>query len=183
MRWFGGPYPDGMKPPLFVRDLTDAERAALRGGLRSPEAFTLRRSQILLASAEGQRPSGIATALGCATQTVRDAIRAFRGDGVGCLSPKSRAPKTTHPVWPRDRDDDLEALLHQSPRTLGRPTSLWTLESVATVCHEKGWTERVLSPETIRQVLLRLKVGWKRAKHWITSPDPDYAKKKKRGTG
>ena len=183
MRRLGGPYSDGMKPPLFVRDLTDAERTALRGGLRSPEAFTLRRSQILLASAEGERPARIATTLGCATQTVRDAIRAFHADGVGCLRPRSKAPKTTHPAWPRDRDDDLEALLHQSPRTLGRPTSLWTLASVATVCHEKGWTERVLSPETIRQVLLRLKVGWKRAKHWITSPDPDYAKKKKPATG
>jgi len=101
---------------------------------------------------------------------------------VGCLRPRSKAPKTTHPVWPRDRDDDLKALLHQSPRTLGKPTSLWTLGLVATVCHEKGWTARALSPETIRQVLRRLKVGWKRAKHWITSPDPDYAKKKRRGT-
>lgn len=183
MRRFGGSYPDGMKPPLFVRDLTDAERTALRGGLRSPEAFTLRRSQILLASADGQRPARIATTLGCATQTVRDAIRAFHADGVESLAPRSKAPKTTHPVWPRDRDEDLKALLHQSPRTLGKPTSLWTLDLVAAVCHEKGWTARVLNPETIRQVLLRLNVGWKRAKHWITSPDPDYAKKKRRGTG
>ena len=171
-----------MKPPLFVRDLTAAERVALRGGLRSPEAFTLRRSQILLASADGQRPARIATTLGCVTQTVRDAIRAFHADGVGCLSARSKAPKTTHPVWPRDRDEDLKGLLHRSPRTLGKPTSLWTLGLVATVCHEKGWTERVLSPETIRQILRRLEVGWKRAKHWITSPDPEYAKKKKRGT-
>ena len=182
MRWFGGSYFDGMKLPLFVRDLTDAERVALRVGLRSPEAFTLRRSQILLASADGHRPARIATTLGCATQTVRDAIRAFHAGGVGCLSPRSKAPKTTHPVWPRNRDEDLKALLHQSPRTLGQPTSLWTLGLVARACHEKGWTARVLSPETIRQVLRRLKVGWKRAKHWITSPDPDYAKKKRRGT-
>ena len=172
-----------MKPPRFVRDLTDAERAALRGGLRSPEAFTLRRSQILLASAGGQPPARIATTLGCATQTVRDAIRAFHADGLGCLAPRSKAPKTTHPVWPRDRDDDLKGLLHQSPRTLGKPTSLWTLDLVASVCHEKGWTARVLSPETIRQVLRRLKVAWKRAKHWITSPDPEYAAKKSCGTG
>src|SRR5262252_9198667 len=47
-----------MKPPLLVRELSDAERRALQGGLRSREAFTLRRAQILLASAEGQRPSG-----------------------------------------------------------------------------------------------------------------------------
>ena len=182
MRRFGGTYFEWMKPPLFVRDLTDAERVTLRSGLRSPEAFTLRRSPIVLASADGQPPSRIATTRGCATQTVRDAIRAFHADGVGCLSPRSKAPKTTHPAWPRDRDDDLKALLHQSPRTLGKPTSLWALGLVATVCHEKGWTARVLSPETIRQVLRRPEVGWKRAKHWITSPDPDYAKKKKRGT-
>jgi hypothetical protein len=169
-----------MKPPLFVRDLTAAERDALRHGLRSADAFALRRSQILLASAAGRRPSQIAAAHG---QTVRDAIRAFHADPAGCLAPKSRAPKTTHPVWPRDRDDDLKALLHQSPRTLGKRTSLWTLGLVAAVCHEKGWTGRVLSLESIRRVLKRLGVGWKRAKHWLTSPDPDYAKKKKSATG
>ena len=163
--------------------MTTHERAALRRGLRSPDAFTLRRSQVLLASSAGEKPSRIAAALGCATQTVRDAIRAFAADGAGCLAPKSKAPKTTHPAWPRDRDDDLKALLHQSPRTFGKPTSLWTLGRVAEVCHAKGWTTRVLSAEAIRKALLRLNVGWKRAKHWLTSPDPDYAKKKKRGTG
>ena len=63
------------------------------------------------------------------------------------------------------------------------PDLLWTLALVAEVCHQKGWTPRVLSAETIRQVLRRLGVGWERAKHWITSPDPEYAKKKKRGSG
>jgi transposase len=172
-----------MKPPLFVRELTPDERFALRRGLRSADAFTLRRAQILLASARGQRPSQIAATLGCATQTVRDAIRAFHAGGAGCLAAKSKAPTTTHPAWPRTRDDDLKGLLHQSPRTLGKPTSLWTLGLVATVCHEKGWTARVLSLESIRRILRRLGVGWKRAKHWLTSPDPEYAKKKRRGTG
>ncbi len=172
-----------MKPPLFVRELTADDRAALRHGLRSADAFTLRRSQILLASAAGRKPSEIAAALGCATQTVRDAIRAFDARGTDALAAQSKAPKTTHPVWPRSRDDDLKELLHQSPRALGKPTSLWTLGLVATVCHEKGWTARVLSLESIRRLLARLGVGWERAKHWITSPDPEYAKKKRRGTG
>jgi hypothetical protein len=26
--------------------------------------------------------------------------------------------------------------------------------------------------------VLRLGIGWKRAKHWITSPDPGYVRKK-----
>ena len=46
-----------MKPSLTIRPLTDAERAALEAGLRSHEAFTVRRCQILLASAEAQKPA------------------------------------------------------------------------------------------------------------------------------
>ena len=155
----------------------------MRAGLRSPDAFTLRRSQVLLASAAGQKPSQIAAVVGCATQTVRDAIRSFRAAGLGCLTARPTTPKTTHPTWQRGRDDDLKALLHASPRTLGKPTGLWTLALVAEVCHAKGWSSRRLTPEGVRQVLKRLGVGWKRAKHWLTSPDPDYAKKKRRGTG
>jgi hypothetical protein len=171
-----------MKPPLFVRPLAAAERAAMRHGLRSPDAFTLRRCQILLASNQGQRPSRIAAALGCGVQTVRDALHAFAAEGLACLQQKPKTPRTIHSTWPRDRDHDLRALLHQSPRALGKPTSLWTLPLAAQVCFEKGWTPRLVSGETIRLVLKRLGVGWKRAKHWLVSPDPEYARKKKCAT-
>jgi transposase len=171
-----------MKPPLFVRPLADGERIALRQGLRSPEAFTLRRCQMLLHSAQGQRPSQIAATLGCGVQTVRDALKAFAGRGLDCLHPQPKTPKTIHTAWPKDRDEDLRALLHQSPRRLGKPTSLWTLPLAAQVCYDKGWTPRRLSGEAIRLVLKRLGVGWKRAKHWITSPDPEYARKKNSAT-
>jgi transposase len=172
-----------MKPPLFVRPLSGSERAALRQGLRSPDAFTLRRCQILLQSDEGHRPSRIASAVGCSSQAVRDVLRAFTTEGLDCLRPKSSAPKTPHAAWPRERDEDLRALLHQSPRNLGKPTSLWTLDLAARVCFEKGWTARRLSGEAIRLVLKRLGVGWKRAKHWLVSPDPEYARKKNCVTG
>ena len=39
-----------------------------------------------------------------------------------------------------------------------------------------------ISDETIRETLKRLKVSWQRAKHWITSPDPAYARKKSNAT-
>jgi transposase len=167
-----------MKPPLFVRPLSEPERAALREGLRSKDTFTLRRCQILLASDQGRRPSDIAAALGCSSQSVRNALRAFAAAGLACLRQKSTRPKTIHAAWPKERDEDLRALLHQSPRHLGKPTSLWTLELAAEVCFFKGWTSRTLSGEAIRLVLKRLGVGWKRAKHWLVSPDPEYARKK-----
>ncbi len=74
-------------------------------------------------------------------------------------------------------------MLHRSPRDFGKPTSLWTLSLAAEVAFEQGLTERQLSHESIRQVLKRLGVGWKRAKTWITSPDPHYARKKSDATG
>lgn len=70
-------------------------------------------------------------------------------------------------------------MLHQSPRIYGKQTSVWTLALAACVCFEQGFTESVMSIETIRQALPRLGVGWQRAKPWITSPDPRYLKKKK----
>jgi transposase len=159
-----------MKPPLFVRPLSEAERGVLRQGLGSADAFTLRRCQMLLNSDQGQRPSQIASALGCSAQAVRDTLRAFAAEGLACLLQKPSTPKTSHAVWPKVRDEDLRALLHQSPRNFAKPASLWTLELAAQVCFEEGWTARRLSRETIRLVLKRLGIAWKHAKRWLLSP-------------
>jgi transposase len=172
-----------MKPPLFVRPLNDEERAALQAGLRSPVAFTLRRCQILLASAEGVRPAQIAARFGCASQSARNAIRAFEVEGLGCLEEKSHRPKSVHPEIGDTGCERLRALLHRSPRDFGKATSLWTLALAAEVALAEGITPRLVSDETIRQALIRLGVGWKRAKTWITSPDPAYLRKKRRATG
>ena len=172
-----------MKPPTFVRPLSPAERHALRAGLRSPDAFTLRRCQILLASADGQKPKAIAAAVGCCVQSVRNAVRAFHAEGLDCLHEKSSAPKTTHQVLDEAGCRRLRDLLHRSPRDFGKPTSLWVLKLAAEVAFAEGIAARPVSDETIRQALKRLGVGWKRAKTWITSPDPAYLRKKTRATG
>jgi len=172
-----------MNPPLFVRPLSPEEHQALRAGLRSPSAFTLRRCQILLASAEGLTPSVIRARLGCATQTVRDAIAAFQAEGLACLEPKSHRPKSARPALDAPAAERLRGLLHRSPRDFGKPTSLWTLDMAAEAASAEGITPRQMSRESIRRALKRLGVGWKRAKTWITSPDPAYQRKKTRATG
>jgi transposase len=167
-----------MRPPIFVRPLTDAERERVEAGLRSSDAFTLRRSQILLASARGERAPAIARQLGCDDQTVREAIHAFAATGLAALRPGSRRAKTIHRAFDAVGAERLRALLHRSPRTFGKPTGLWTLELAAEVSLAEGLTPERVSGETIRATLQRLGVRWKRAKHWITSPDPEYARKK-----
>ncbi len=167
-----------MRSPIFVRPLTDAEREQVEAGLRSSDAFVLRRCQILLASARGERAPAIARQLGCDDQTVREAIHTFNAKGLAALQPGSRRAKTIHRAFDAAGAEQLRALLHQSPRTFDKPTGLWTLELAAEVSFERGLTAERVSGETIRATLRRLGVRWKRAKRWITSPDPEYARKK-----
>jgi transposase len=172
-----------MKPPLYVRPLSDDERDALKAGLRSTDAFALRRSQILLASARGETPPAIARQLGCASQTVRNTIRAFNERGTGALQARSHRNHTIHTTFDAAGLEHLQALVHRSPRVFGYPTSVWTLELVADESVRQGLTPSRVSDETIRQAIKRLGTSWKRAKRWITSPDPAYERKKGDATG
>jgi transposase len=172
-----------MKPPLYVRSLTDAERDALKAGLRSSDAFTLRRGQMLLASARGERPPAIAQSLGCASQTVRNAIRTFNVRGLEALQQGSHRNHTSRASFDAAGLEDLRALAHQSPRPFGYPTSLWTLDLLAQESQRQGLTAQRVSDQTIRTSLRRLGTSWKRAKHWITSPDPEYLRTKGAATG
>ena len=167
----------GMQAPLFVRPPTEAERHALAAGLRSADAFTLRRCQIVLASARGERVPVIARSLGCGEQTVRNAIHAFGETGEAALREGSSRPHAIHPAFDVAGAERLRAMLHRSPREFGHPTSLWTLELAADVAYAEGLSATRVSDETIRATLARLGIRWRRAKHWITSPDPAYAQK------
>ena len=170
-----------MKPPLFLRPLTDDEHRQLEADRRTADAFRVRRAQIVLASAQRLAPKPIAQLVGCAVQTVRNVIHAFNTRGVEGLEKQSTRPKTVEPVLDAATWERLQPILHQSPRLYGKPTGLWTLALAAEGCDEQGVTARLMSDETIRRALQRLQTNWKRAKHWITSPDPHYARKKSGG--
>src|ERR671926_1216513 len=172
-----------MHPPIFVRELSTQERAQLQASLRAPSAFTLRRAQIILASAAGHRPREIARRLACAPQTVRNAVHAFNATGLAALSPGSSRPKSAVPILNGAKLEQLRVLVHHSPRAFGLARSTWTLALLARVAHEQGLSPTVLSIETIRQALRRLEVRWRRAKPWLTSSDPAYTRKKTGATG
>lgn len=171
-----------MRKPIFVRDLTAEEHQKLKAGLRAAEPFTVRRSQIILASARGEWAPRIAEFLGCDDQTVRNAIVAFNERGVAAIEMGSRRPKTVEPLFTGLGREQLKGLLHRSPRDFGKETSVWTLELAAEVSFSEGITPRLVSADCVRQALRRLNVSWKRAKHWITSPDPAYERKKRLAT-
>src|SRR5919198_2831533 len=145
-----------MKPPLFIRPLTDDERRQLEADRRTADAFRVRRAQIVLASARRLSPKPIAQLVGCAVQTVRNVIHAFNARGVEGLEKQSTRPKTVEPVLDTAKCDRLQHIVHPSPRLYGKPTGVWTLALAAEVCSEQGITERLMREETIRRALQRL---------------------------
>ena len=168
-----------MKPRIFVRDLSEEEQQSLCAGLRSSDAFVLRRSQILLASARGEAVPRIAKALSCDEQTVRHALHAFNQQGLCALQAGSSRPHHLPTVLREDVTAEMfKTVLHRPPRDFGFQTSLWTLALLVKQSVRLGWLARPVSIETMRQTLSRLGINWKRAKHWITSPDPLYQQKK-----
>ena len=167
-----------MRRPIRLRLITEDEGQQLEAGLRAKEAFVLRRCQILIAASRGQNAPAIAEAVGCDDETVRDVMRAFNQGGLACLERCSSRPHTIHAAFSEATMPRLRDLLHESPRAYGKDTSVWTLDLAAEVSFEQGLTSEPVSGETIRTVLKRLGVGWQRAKQWITSPDPAYARKK-----
>ena len=110
-------------------------------------------------------------------------IRAFDACGVAALAAVSSRPQTIHAAFDAAGAERLRALLHRSPRDFGHPTGVWTLALAAETACAEGLTAKRVSGETIRATLVRLGIRWRRAKDWITSPDPAYAQKKPAATG
>lgn len=167
-----------MKAPIFIRPLTTDEHDTIQAGLRSSSAFVLRRCQILLASARGERASAIARSLGCDEGTVRNVIKGFNECGLAVLHKQSCRPHQLRTSIPDEYLEGLRDLLHRSPREFGIDLGLWSLPLAAKSAFLQGVIPVKTSGASVRRALLRLGVSWKRAKHWITSPDPMYLQKK-----
>jgi transposase len=166
-----------MKRAITVRPLTNTERGHLEVGLRSPDAFILRRCQIILASSMGEGPQ-MATSLGCDDQTVRNVNKAFNQRGLDRLTRGSSCPHTTQAAFDSEGVSRLQELLHH--RGVEKSTSLWTLDLAAEVSFQQGVTSARVSSETVRSTLAGVGIRWQRAKHWINSPDSQYARKSRR---
>jgi transposase len=123
----------------------------------------------------------IARQLGCDDQTVRNVIHGFNAVGLAVLHEGSSRPHRLRTAFSEEGAERLKDLLHRSPRDFGQERSTWTLELAAQVSFEQGIISHEVSDESVRRALKRLKTNWKRAKHWITSPDPQYLQKKPSG--
>src|SRR6266851_4915820 len=145
-----------MRTPIFIRPLTEDEQHQIQAGLRSSDAFVLRRCQILRASARGERAIAIGRQLGCDDQTVRNVIHGFNSSGLAVLQEGSSRPHRLHTSFSEEGLQQMKDLLHRSPRDFGKDRSTWTLELAAKVSFEQGIISYEISDESVRRALKRL---------------------------
>lgn len=167
-----------MRPPLLVRSFTSDEDAALRDAARSDDLFRRKRASVLRLSAQRQPAHRIADALALSPSGVRFIIHDFHARGLDSLHRRAMGPKDPERLFDAETGERLVALAHQSPRAFGKSRSTWTLPLLAEVVFEEGLTPHEVAGETVRQAIRALGHSWQRAKHWIRSPDPQYALKK-----
>src|SRR5512144_2943575 len=172
-----------MKAPMSLGPLSHQQRQRLESDLRARDGFELGRGQILLASARGERPSQIAAPVGWTAQPVRNTLPADCADSAGCLRARSTRPVHAAPLLDTLQCQPRRTMRHQSPGAFGKHTSRWTLALLADVCLAQGLTPSIVSVESIHRARRQMGLNWKRAKHWITRPDPRSTAKKSSATG
>jgi transposase len=198
----GGCLMRGRRPEelTIARQDQDALHSVAHNG--SLPWFQVQRAKIVLAIAAGERCCSVAARLECDEATVWRACQRYRRDGLASLFADDRQGNSGRPPQffpgqrvqivsggdgsiPTSETDTsgcgrLRELIGHSPREFGKNRSIWTLRLIAEVCFEVGIVEHRVSPSTVCRTLRHMGIRWKRAKLWLTSPDPQYALKKAR---
>jgi transposase len=153
-----------------LRELDEAYHTTRDARLRT------RMQMVLLCAEQGLVAAEIAHIVRQDEDTVRRWLRRYEAEGMAGLSDAPR-PGATPKITP-DYRERLLSVVRQRPRSLDLPFSLWTAARLAEYLAEV--TGLRLSRGSVYRILLAGKMALSRPQHTITSPDPEYALKKRR---
>ncbi|MEU8005593.1 IS630 family transposase [Catellatospora sp. NPDC049111] len=165
-------------PEVFVRPITMAEGQRLqRIGRTAKDPVKLRRSIVVLMSAQGQPAADIAHLMRVSADYVRGVIHAFNERGFDALDPKwaGGPPKKISDVVRAK----IVTIAWCDPRFLKLPFSTWSLSKLRQHVIDTGLVGQV-SRETLRRILHEGGVSWQATKTWKSSNDPDFQAKLRR---
>jgi transposase len=135
-----------------------------------------RAQMILLAAEQGFKVPQIARIVRESEGTVLRWLKRYRAEGLEGLQDAPR-PGRPSPMTAAYKTELLVAV-RRRPRSFGLPFSLWTLQRLVDYLAEQ--TGIRVSDETVRRVLKQAGIVLSRPQHKISSPDPEYALKKRR---
>jgi transposase len=164
--------------PLELPALTAEQLAAVATLYRTTHNVRLRtRAQMVLLAAEQQLGvREIAAIVRECEGTVRCWLKRYSAHGIDGLQDlwAGGAPAKVTPAY----REQLLQLVRRRPRSLDLPYSTWTLQRLADELAER--TGIRVEKETVRVHLKATEIVLSRPQHTISSPDPEYALKKRR---
>jgi len=168
---------EAMKP-IRIPQLAPEQLTELEELYRTTRDARLRtRAQMVLLAAERRLTAAeIAEIVRASEETVRRWLKRYLAEGIEGLR------DVPHPGAPRKVTEEYrEGLIHavrRRPRSLGLPFSVWALSRLDDYMAEQ--TGIRVEYETVRVHLKAAGIVLSRPQHTITSPDPEYALKKRR---
>lgn len=132
------------------------------------------RAQAVWFSAQGRTVQEIRQLLSVTERAVRIWFAAYRRGGLEALRGRPYPRRRTR-LSPQ-QENQLVAVTRQAPRTVGVEGTTWNCRLL------RDWLDQTfhvqLSQEWVRCILRKHGLRFRRPKLTLTSPDPDYARKK-----
>lgn len=160
--------------------LSEEQRGQLKEFIKGSRSHReRRRAQAVLFSHRGVAQKEAAVLLGVRERSIQRWLKAYREGGLGGLKDKERPGRKSKICG--QYGGKLAAITRQSPESIGMAGGSWNCRMLSEwlegTCHVR------VSDEWVRQILLRHGLRFRRAKLKLTSPDPEYAQKKRLWTG
>ena len=162
---------------LIVRTLNNQEEESLLKLSRSSKTIIHRKSRIIAMSAQGRTVKEIASESGMHSNSIRKVINSFNEFGIESVFPK---PRTGRPrKFDQSCSDKIVELVRHTPTESGIESGVWTLNEAVEVIKDQQLVSSMCI-ESLRLVLRRAGLSWKRVKGWISPSDPRYQDRKQK---
>src|SRR3954469_6587188 len=162
---------------VTLREPTADERRTLEqlAASRTAQARLVERARLLLAIADGRRPSQVARDLGVSKPTVYTWIHRFNDRGLGGLEDRPRAGRP--PTYTAEQRAEVVAAALTDPKGLGLPFGCWTLDRLQAYLNEqKGLA---IKRSRIDEILTEEGLRWRKQETWFGERvDPAFAEKR-----
>lgn len=161
---------------IYVQKVTKKEGNKIKSILqRSKDRVAIKRAQVILLSAQGQRVQEIAPSVYLSEEYVRKLINRFNKERTEIFNIQ-RSPGQPVQFTEEIKSEIIEIAL-SPPNLLGQPFSRWSLEKIKEYLLSKKIV-KTISIETIRTVLKENRISYQRTKTWKESNDPEFERKK-----
>lgn len=159
---------------LHVRNLDYEEKQILKHNKLSSKGFIRDRAKIVLWSSEKTSSLDIADKLGCDVRKVRKAIKEFNKKGIACFERKKA--KGAKPTFTKEQRAKMLQVASTDPVKLKQHFTTWSLRKLKRY-FESGGLVKSINIVSVRNILKKEGLNWRKSKRWQYSNDPEFAKK------